>query len=143
MTDTIEQMIEKAKERANFYTSDKCGYCTKSVGRVVPSTKRTAIAYHTEGSDWNMTGFQGGGVAKFQGTRVSNGLVDIVVKSHSQWRSSTSASMDTPGNRYDINSFKDLEDGKYVLELSNCYGREFFIVDFENGRVDFDPFYEF
>lgn len=97
--------------------------------------KKTAIVYQTGGSNWNRTGFGGGGIAKFQGTSAYNGIVDLCIRPHTQWRSATSAEMDMPGNRYRVDQFEDLDDGRYKLELSNCYGKESLIVDFEKGEV--------
>jgi hypothetical protein len=135
MRKTIEQMTEEVKSKNQFFTSDKNGYCNWSIDRVFPSTKRTAIVYQIGGSNWNRGGLHGGGVSKFEGTGVYNGEVDLIVKHYQQWRSGTNYADDRPGNRYYVDGLEELDNGKYRLNLSNCYGKESLIVSFEDKKV--------
>jgi len=135
---TIEQMVEEVKTKNSFYTRDNNGYCGMHIDGTMPSSKKTAIVYQTGGSNWNRAGFLGGGISYFQGTGVYNGAKDMVVKSHQQWRSGTNYADDCPGNRYYLEQFEDLDDGRYRLGLSNCHGKESLIVDFEKGTITYE-----
>ena len=132
---TIEQMAAEVSEKNRFYTRDNNGFCGMHVDRIVPSTKKSAIAYQTGGSNWNRGGALGGGISYFQGTGVYNGVVDLVVKPHVQWRSGTNYADDCPGNHYNIESFNDLTDGKYELVLSNRYGKQKIEINFKEKQV--------
>jgi hypothetical protein len=141
MTKTVEQMVEEVEKKIRSSTRDDNGFSGTFIESRVPSTERTAIAYQTGGSNWNRSGFGGGGIAKFQGTSVYNGTVNLCIKPHVQWRSSSSANMDNPGARYSVDKFEDLGNSRYRLEISNCYGRESLIVDFERGEALDEQFF--
>ena len=132
---TISQMTNDITGKNSSYNRDNNGYSGVHVGTVVPSSGKTAIVYQTEGSNWNRGAPSSSGVSYFQGTRVYNGLVDLVVKSHQQWRSGSSAANDCPGNHYNIESFRDLEGSRYELVLSNRYCKEKLEIDFAKEEV--------
>ncbi len=134
---TIEQMTEEITGKNSSYNTDNNGYSGVHVGKVVPSSGRTAIVYQTEGSNWNRGAPSSSGISYFQGTRAYNGTTDVVVKSHQQWRSGSNYHDDCPGNCYCIESFIDLDGSKYELVLSNRYGEQKMEVDFEKKEVKY------
>lgn len=135
MAKTIDDMINEVTENKFGFDRDNVGYSGMHVGNVIPSIKRTAIAYQTEGSNWNRAAPSSSGISYSQGTRVYNGSKDLVIKPHQQWRCGANRFNDRPENNYQLVSFIELDGGLYELTLSNRYGEERLVVDFEKGEV--------
>jgi hypothetical protein len=112
---TIEQMI----------------YVSKSV----PSDKRTAIVYHPESNYRVGRSSPNSEISWYQGTRVYNGEVDLIVKPSRLFRDGHNRGADAPERKYDIERFVDLGSSRYELILANKSGKETFEVDFEKRDV--------